>query len=60
MWPGHVHGTDLLGDRVRVHVDGDVPLVAEVTEAAVADLGLIDGVEVWASVKATDVSVYAL
>jgi molybdate transport system ATP-binding protein len=58
VWRGRVHGTDLLGDRVRVHVDGVVPLVAEVTPAAVAELGLHDGVEVWTSVKATEVAVY--
>ena len=60
VWSGRVRGVDLLGDRVRIHVDGDVPLVAEVTAAAVADLGLLDGVDVWATVKATDLSVYAL
>ncbi len=58
MWQGRVHGTDLLGDRVRIHVDGKVPLVAEVTPAAVAELGLHDGVDVWTSVKATEVVVY--
>jgi molybdate transport system ATP-binding protein len=58
VWRGRVHGTDLLGDRVRIHVDGDVPLVAEVTPAAVAELGLFDGTEVFTSVKATELSVY--
>jgi molybdopterin-binding protein len=33
--------------------------VAEVTPAAVRDLELDEGVEVWASVKATEVIVYA-
>ena len=37
---------------------GPVPLVAEVTPAAVAELHLAEGGEVWASVKATEVSVY--
>jgi molybdate transport system ATP-binding protein len=58
VWPGTIRGTDLLGDRVRVHVDGAVPLVAEVTPAAVAALDLHDGVPVWASVKATELAVY--
>jgi len=58
VWRGHVTGTDLLGDRVRIHVDGEVPVVAEVTASAVADLGLRDGVDVWASVKATDLEIY--
>jgi molybdate transport system ATP-binding protein len=58
VWPGRVNGADLLGDRVRIHVDGLVPLVAEVTPGAVAELGLHDGVEVFASVKATELEVY--
>jgi molybdate transport system ATP-binding protein len=58
VWRGTVHGADLLGDRVRVHVQGEIALVAEVTAAAVADLGLHDGVEVWATVKATELTTY--
>jgi molybdate transport system ATP-binding protein len=58
VWRGTVNGADLLGDRVRIHVDGDVALVAEVTAAAVTDLGLHDGVEVWATVKATELTTY--
>jgi molybdate transport system ATP-binding protein len=57
-WRGRIAGSDLLGDRVRLHVDGVVALVAEVTAAAVADVDLHDGIEVWTSVKATDVEVY--
>ena len=60
VWSGRVRGVDLLGDRVRIHVDGVVPVVAEVTAGAVGDLGLHDGVEVWASVKATEIAVYAV
>jgi molybdate transport system ATP-binding protein len=58
VWSGRVEGVDLLGDRVRIHVGGDVGLVAEVTPAALADLDLHDGSELWASVKATEVDVY--
>ena len=58
VWPGRTGGLELLGDRVRVRIDGAVPLVAEVTPAAVADLRLQAGGEVWASFKATDVQVY--
>ena len=58
VWRGTVQGADLLGDRVRIHVQGDVSLVAEVTAPAVADLGLHDGVEVWATVKATELTTY--
>jgi molybdate transport system ATP-binding protein len=60
VWSGRVRGLDLLGDRIRIHVDGAVPIVAEVTASAVGELGLHDGVDVWAAVKATDVEVYAV
>ena len=49
----------MLGDRVRVRLAGDVPLVAEVTPAAVAEMGLVEGESVWATVKATEVVAYA-
>jgi molybdate transport system ATP-binding protein len=58
VWRGRATGIELMGDRVRVRVDGAVPLVAEVTPAAVAELGLHAGGEVWTSFKATDVAVY--
>jgi molybdopterin-binding protein len=60
VWRGRAAGLDLLGDRVRVRVDGppQPTLVAEVTPAAVAELGLAEGSEVWVSVKATEVRVY--
>ena len=57
-WPGRVEGFDLLGDRVRVRVGGAVPLVAEVTPAAVAELGLHEGRDVWTAVKATEIETY--
>jgi molybdate transport system ATP-binding protein len=56
-WRGVVAGFDLLGERVRVRLDGPVRLVAEVTPAAVADMGLAEGTPVWAAVKATDLVV---
>jgi molybdate transport system ATP-binding protein len=59
-WPGRVDGFDLLGDRVRVRVGGAVPLIAEVTPAAVAALDLREGQEVWTAVKATEVETYAV
>ena len=57
-WAATITGFDLLGDRVRVRLDGDVPLVAEVTPAAVRQLDLVEGTQVWATVKATEVTVY--
>ena len=58
VWPGTIESLDLEGERVRVRVGGAVPVVAEVTPAAVSDLALADGGEVWVSVKASEISVY--
>jgi molybdate transport system ATP-binding protein len=58
VWRGEVDGLDLQGDRVRVHISGILPIVAEVTPAAVADLRLGEGIPVWVSVKATETDVY--
>jgi molybdate transport system ATP-binding protein len=58
VWAGTVDHLDVEGDRVRVIVAGPVPVTAEVTPAAVAELGLTAGAAVWASVKATEITVY--
>ncbi len=58
VWRGEVDSVDLQGDRVRVRVNGPVPLVAEVTRGATQELGLSRGANVWLVVKATEVSVY--
>jgi molybdate transport system ATP-binding protein len=58
VWPGRASGIELLGDRVRVRIDGEVPVIAEVTTAALKELDLGEGAEVWLSFKATDVGVY--
>ena len=58
VWPGRASSIELLGSRVRVRIDGEVPLVAEVTPAALQDLKLVEGGEVWLSFKSTDVGVY--
>ena len=58
VWPGRASHIELLGNRVRVRIEGQVPLVAEVTPSALRELDLIEGGEVWLSFKATDVGVY--
>jgi molybdate transport system ATP-binding protein len=58
VWAGTAEALEVVGDRVRVRVTGQVPIVAEVTPAAAAELHLADGGPVWAAVKATEVSVY--
>ena len=55
---GHISAVELLGDRVRVSIDGPMPLIAEITPAALAELGLTEGEPVWTAVKATEVTVY--
>jgi molybdate transport system ATP-binding protein len=56
VWPGTVRGVERLGDRMRVRVDIGVPVVAEVTAASVAELGLRPGTDVWVAVKATEIT----
>ncbi|MFL6242866.1 MAG: ABC transporter ATP-binding protein [Acidimicrobiia bacterium] len=55
---GMVDHLDVEGDRVRVIVAGPVPVTAEVTPAAVAELELTAGAAVWASIKATEITAY--
>jgi len=58
VWPGTADALDVVGERIRVHVSGPMPLVAEVTPAAVAALRLGEGGPVYTSVKATAIVVY--
>ena len=58
VWRATAEDLDLQGERVRVRLSGPVPLVAEVTPAAVRDLHLDSGADVWVAVKATEISVY--
>jgi molybdate transport system ATP-binding protein len=57
-WPGRVAGLEQRGDTIRVEVQALPPLLADVTAAAVAELRLTAGTEVWAAVKATEVHTY--
>ena len=59
-WPVIVRELVPSGTRVRVQCDGQPAVVAEVTPEAVAELQLSDGEQVWASVKATEVTVVLL
>ncbi|MDQ3627412.1 MAG: ABC transporter ATP-binding protein [Actinomycetota bacterium] len=58
VWELEVDGIAPHGDALRVHLTGAVPLLADITPSALADLELADGDRVWASVKATEVAVY--
>ena len=58
VWPVTVLDVDRSGERVRVRVAGEVPLVAEITPGALDELALAPGDELWASVKATEITSY--
>lgn len=58
LWPSTVSAVTVTGPRARIHLTGAVDLVAEVTLGAVAELELVAGRQVWASVKATEVTAY--
>ena len=58
VWPARVTGLEQLADRVRVALDGAPPVLADITAAALAELRLEPGVQVWVSVKATEVAAY--
>ncbi|WP_369779362.1 ABC transporter permease [Streptomyces sp. R33] len=62
VWPGSVREITAVGSRLRVLVgSAQAPdLVAEITPEAAAELGLVDGSEVWTSVKATEVTLVEL
>jgi molybdate transport system ATP-binding protein len=56
-WNTAVDHIEHLGDRVRIHIGTPLPLVVEVTSEAVSEMGLAEGGPVWASIKATEISV---
>jgi molybdate transport system ATP-binding protein len=59
VWRGRIADVSLEHDRVRVRVQASPPIVAEVTPAALAELRLGVGGDVWVAVKATEVQAYA-
>jgi molybdate transport system ATP-binding protein len=58
LWEATVGGIEPHGDQVRVHLDGPVAAAADITPAALAELGLADGDPVWAAVKANETHAY--
>jgi molybdate transport system ATP-binding protein len=58
VWRGRASALDFQGDRVRVGIEGEMPIIAEITPAAVRELDLAEGGEVWVSVKATEITVF--
>jgi molybdate transport system ATP-binding protein len=57
VWKSRVRLVERLGDRVRIQMGPPLPITAEVTRQAGDSLGLEPGVEVWVSIKATEISV---
>jgi molybdate transport system ATP-binding protein len=58
VWKGSVEALDVVGNHVRAHVTGELPIIAEVTPGAVASMRLDDGGPVYVAVKAMEVEVY--
>jgi molybdate transport system ATP-binding protein len=54
---GRIAEIAIEGERARVRLTGEPPLVAEITLGSVARLGLREGATVWASFKAVEVVV---
>jgi molybdate transport system ATP-binding protein len=59
VWRATLAGATPHGATVRCELAGQVPLVADVTATSFAELGLVPGADVWATVKASEVAVYA-
>ncbi|WP_456788402.1 ABC transporter ATP-binding protein [Cellulomonas sp. P5_C5] len=57
-WPATIRGLTMLTDRVRLDLEGAPSALVDVTPAAVAELGLVPGGQVWLSAKATEIEVY--
>ncbi|MFC8566078.1 ABC transporter ATP-binding protein [Streptomyces sp. NPDC057245] len=58
LWRCEVAGLETHGDRIRADLTGELPLAADLTTVAAAELGLHPGVTVWATVKATQTHAY--
>ncbi|AZM63445.1 MULTISPECIES: ABC transporter ATP-binding protein [unclassified Streptomyces] len=58
LWRCSVAGLESHGDQIRVELTGELPLTADLTTAAAADLDLHQGMTVWAALKATQTHAY--
>jgi molybdate transport system ATP-binding protein len=58
-WPAKITGLTLLADRVRLDLEGQPRALVDITPAAVAELSLGPGSQVWLMVKATELEVYS-
>ncbi|MFI8950513.1 ABC transporter ATP-binding protein [Streptomyces sp. NPDC053750] len=58
LWRCEVAGLETHGDQIRVDLTGELPIAADLTTVAAAELGLHPGAPVWATVKATQTHAY--
>ncbi len=58
-WPTVVASVEPLGDITRIGLDRPLPLSVDVTPDAVAAMDLRPGLQIWASVKATEIQLDA-
>ncbi|MEU6533113.1 ABC transporter ATP-binding protein [Streptomyces sp. NPDC046928] len=58
LWRCEVAGLETHGDQIRTALSGELPLAADLTTLAAAELGLRPGATVWATVKATQTHAY--
>jgi len=58
LWHCEVTGLETHGDQIRANLTGELPLTADLTTLAAAELDLHPGAEVWATVKATQTHAY--
>ncbi|MFB7933953.1 ABC transporter ATP-binding protein [Streptomyces sp. NPDC056039] len=58
LWRCEVSGMETHGDQIRVALSGELPLAADLTTVAAAELDLRPGATVWATVKAAQTHAY--
>ncbi|NUO43831.1 MAG: ABC transporter ATP-binding protein [Streptomyces sp.] len=58
LWRCEVAGLETHGDQIRVALGGELPLAADLTTVAAAELDLHTGAVVWATVKAAQTHAY--
>ncbi|SCY82684.1 molybdate transport system ATP-binding protein [Streptomyces sp. 136MFCol5.1] len=58
LWRCEVAGLETHGDQIRADLTGELPLAADLTTVAAAELDLHPGATVWATVKATQTHAY--
>ncbi|WP_327247970.1 ABC transporter ATP-binding protein [Streptomyces sp. NBC_01320] len=58
LWHCEVTGLETHGDQIRADLTGELPLAADLTTVAAAELDLHPGAPVWATVKAAQTHAY--